>query len=188
MLKLPNGILIDMSQPFAMTIWGAGGPRIVTSRFSWSWSEWEGPSYSISLSADLDAKVYQSEGDMWRRTARAVVPLAKKLAVGVAAGTVAPRIRRQNPDWLDASYAVNESFEGLARYVGSHISFKLRQESGDEVPRAIRDIVRDETHRIATGLHLAASDPEFAFLRGFHPLVVKRQNVATAKLLPKAQP
>lgn len=170
-LILPNGRHVTMSQPFAVTVGGAGGPRIVTSTFSGDGGP-RGASASFGLSADLDAGLYQAESDMWRRTAHALVGPAKRAAAQIGSGAITLHCSRGHPDWLTVGALVVERYEGLARVIRLTGSYRAPEEAGDEVPVSVRADWRDHLVDIADGLHRAASDRGFQFVHRGRPLVV----------------
>lgn len=148
-----------VDEPFPTNVGGDSGQKVVTTTFTLSrYGSWH---HRVFLSADLDRLQFQDAFEMRRRSAMAVVGLARRASIAITRGELLPEVTRKTVSgsplpWATIRYVARERFEGFERVAHAYVDF--RSEPIDQPPHpaaAHSEWISSTFQRMGDALHSA---------------------------------
>lgn len=168
-----RGVSFEISDPFPVTLGGAGGRRVVTVAFSdfvgWRW--WRsGLMAHMVAAADLEVDpTARTDAQYRRRAGRAVVPVLRRYVRDLqnepGLGQIERSPRRKGV--CTAVFVRTETFDGLERRLALRLDIRFEDEDTDaDILKRAVPFAAQMFEGLAVQLHAALDDPYYEMVFG----------------------
>ncbi|HYE46199.1 MAG TPA: hypothetical protein VEA44_10555 [Caulobacter sp.] len=171
-----NGFFVACNEPTIVTIFGAGGPRVITQTIATgTGGGLNSEGTRLALAATFEATIFQDLNSLRKRTARIMVPMLRRAAAKFASGELPPEVSRREGKatwWSTSEFRAVEADAPYERVITARVELRCSREEPEAriAARAIR-MASGDMRAFADDLHGAVGSGDHAGIFDSDPVM-----------------